>query len=182
MVAPLFSNLKVSHDFIENSEQDSQERWPFLKHFYLGPFILFMSSRPLYLYRDMFLQGPIGNWHFRSLMNILISLYPSIMLQLLGTGEVWQGALARPTIATQARALPTVIVQGVFSIILIKMESNGNGSQQNILHTSKLSSAVSQLIESWGQKDPCRSFNPIAYQLCESPVEIMNGQNSFWPQ
>ena len=61
------------------------------------------------------------------------------------------------------------------------MESNGNGSQQNILHTSKLSSAVSQLIESWGQKDPCRSFNPIAYQLCESPVEIMNGQNSFWP-
>lgn len=181
MVAPLFSNLKVSHDFIENSEQDSQERWSFLKHFYLGPFILFMSSRPLYLYRDMFLQGPIGNWHFRSLMNILISLYPSIMLQLLGR-ELQQGALARPTITTQAQALHTVIVQRVFSIILIKMENNGNGSQQNILHTSKLSSAVSQHIESWGQKDPWRSFNPIAYQLCESPVEIMNGQNSFWPQ
>lgn len=56
----------------------------------------------------------------------------------------------------------------------MEMEAN-----KNILHTSKLSSAVFQLIESWGQKDPWRSFNPIAYQLCESPVEIMNGQNSF---
>ena len=35
--------------------------------------------------------------------------------------------------------------------------------------------------ESWGQKDPWRLFNPIAYQLCQSPVEIMNGQSSIWP-
>lgn len=37
------------------------------------------------------------------------------------------------------------------------------------------------LTQSWGQKDCWRSFNPIAYQLCWSPVEIMNGQNSIWP-